>query len=158
MVRCKADPRCMSRVYGGILLREHGKRRSRGSAAPPSLAGAIAMTVPPFISGMPASRRQWLFLPSLIPAPWSGSTGHFSGACHRRRRRTIPDEDRVAGVIGVSRSNLAERRQGIRGSGSVGHHCRMRSCGADPGGDRRIADLRLPACQRSSSARRWPRV
>jgi hypothetical protein len=60
------------------------------SAAPQSLSGAIAMTVPPFISGVPAEfKRRKLaarddsgfFCPPLNSSPWSGSTGHFRGAC-----------------------------------------------------------------------------
>jgi hypothetical protein len=58
----------------------------------------------------------------------------------------------VAEVIGVSRSNLVERYSSVRRGGSVGRHYRTRSSWHRSGGNRRIADLRLPARSRHPQA------
>jgi hypothetical protein len=87
------------------------------STAPQSLAGAIAMTVPPFISGVPAELKRrklaarddsGFFYPLNSSGP--AAPGISRGAYRRRRRRTVPDED-CGGSDRVSRSNLAERPQ-----------------------------------------------
>jgi hypothetical protein len=74
----------MSRVYGGILLREHGKRRSRAQRGPSEPSGRDCNDGPAFHIGGAGgaqtvqaccSRRQWLFLSPLIPAPGPAAPG-----------------------------------------------------------------------------------